>query len=133
MNFEVFKNRGYTGLAKLDSGGQGNVRKTVKNGVFYAIKVMHLDKKPDGSCKMDNDLKRELEIVSKLRHPNCIRVHELLRTSSKVYIVMDYAPNGNIGSVVRANGPLCEWNAKVWWCPVARAVRYLHNNRVAHR
>ena len=42
-------------------------------------------------------------------------------------------PNGTIGSVVRKNGPLCEWNTKLWFCPIASALKYLHDHKIAHR
>ncbi|KAI2805296.1 hypothetical protein RDWZM_008611 [Blomia tropicalis] len=128
---DIFMSRGYIGFEKLDAGGQANVYKTSKNGQDYAIKVVHVEdpKNP----KLDDDLKRELQIVRNLRHPNCIYVEELFRTRNKIYIVMHFMPNGNIGNVVRRNGPLCEWNAKLWYCPIARAIKYLHEHKIAHR
>ena len=46
---------------------------------------------------------------------------------------MDFMPNGTIGSYVRKNDGIDEWNAKCWFCPIARAVRYLHASNVSHR
>ncbi|KAI2805308.1 hypothetical protein RDWZM_008613 [Blomia tropicalis] len=128
---DVFLKRGYTSFHKLDAGGQANVYHTTKDGQDYAIKVVHVEdpKNP----KLDDDLKRELQIVRNLRHPNCIHVEELFRTRNKIYIVMHFMPNGNIGNVVRKKGPLCEWNVKLWFCPIGRAMKYLHEHKIAHR
>lgn len=128
---DALSHRGYSGFQRIDSGGQANVYKSVKNGRDYAIKVVHIE--DPNSQKLDDDLKRELQIVNNLKHPNCIHIEELFRTRTKIYIIMDFAPNGNIGNVVRKNGPLCEWNAKAWFCPVARALKYLHEHKIVHR
>ncbi|XP_017494670.1 PREDICTED: CBL-interacting serine/threonine-protein kinase 11-like [Rhagoletis zephyria] len=91
--------RGYEQFVKIDAGGQANVYRTVKNGVVYAIKVVRVE---NPLCpKLDDDLKRELTIVRNLKHPNCIKIEELFRTRSKIYIIMEFMPNGTIGSLVR--------------------------------
>ena len=46
---------------------------------------------------------------------------------------MDFMPNGNVGTVVRKNGPLCEWNLKIWFPAICKAIAYLHKNSIAHR
>ncbi|XP_054155551.1 testis-specific serine/threonine-protein kinase 1-like [Oppia nitens] len=129
---KVLSKRGYKNFAKLDSGGQGNVYKTSKNDIQYACKVIKVDNQTkDG--KMDDDSKREISILKNLKHCNCITIVDLFRTKHKVYIMMDFMPNGTIGSYVRHNDGISEWQAKCWFCPIARAVRYLHQHRVAHR
>lgn len=128
---DVIMKRGYSSFQRIDSGGQANVYKSSKNNKVFAIKVVHVEN--PNSKKLDDDLKRELQIVRNLKHPNCIHVEELFRTRNKIYIIMDFMPNGTIGSVVRKDGPLCEWNTKVWFCPIGRAIKYLHEHKIAHR
>ena len=127
---DVLKSRGYQTFERLDQGGQANVYKTSKNGEIYAIKVVKVDN-PD--AQLDDDLKRELQIVRNLKHPNCIQVEEIFRTKNKIYIIMDFMPNGTIGDMSRKHGPFCEWNTKLWFCPIARAIMYLHEHKIAHR
>lgn len=127
---EVLSRRGYESFVKLDSGGQANVYKTLKQDKMYAIKVV---KTGNDTGKLDEDLKREITIISNLKHPNCIRVFDLFRTKHKIYMVMDFMPNGTVGSYVRRHDGINEWNAKGWFCPIARAIRYLHDACVAHR
>ena len=128
---DIFLKRGYSGFQKLDAGGQGNVYRTMKDGKEFAIKVVHVEE--PNSNKLDDDLKRELQIVRNLKHPNCIQVEELFRTKGKIYIVMEFMPNGTIGTEIRHNGPVCQWKARWWFCPIARAIKYLHEHKIAHR
>src|SRR3978361_349744 len=90
---DILRKRGYQNLIPLDSGGQGNVYKTVKNKITYAVKVVHVD---DLDKSLDEDLQRELTIIKNVKHPNCIRVEDTFRTKHKVYIVMDFMPNKSI-------------------------------------
>lgn len=129
---EELMKRGYEKFIKIDAGGQANVYRTVKNGAVYAMKVVRVEN--PNAPKLDDDIRRELTIVRNLKHPNCIKIEELFRTRGKIYIIMEFMPNGTIGSLVRKNpSGLCEWNAKVWFCPIALAIRYLHKHNIAHR
>jgi len=142
---EILLSRGYTEFVRLDAGGQGNVYRTMKGGKLYAVKVVRIEHSRSQSSPsiksqaqpqaptVEVDLRRELEITPQLRHPNCIRVLEMFRTRTNVYIVMDFLPCGTIGSKVRKEGPLCEWNVKVWFPGIVHAVLYLHNHQIAHR
>ena len=78
---DILLTRGYTTFVRVDSGGQGNVYRTIKNDKLFAIKVVPIDKRRDGTpAPLEDDLKRELTITRGLRHPNCIRVEEIFRT-----------------------------------------------------
>lgn len=84
---EALIKRGYQEFTRIDSGGQANVYRTTKNGRLFAIKVVAVEEK---AGNLEDDLKRELTITRSLRHPNCIRVEELFRSRTRVYIVMDF-------------------------------------------
>lgn len=58
--------------------------KALKDGKACAIKVTEV-KKVDDDGKLDRDLRREVEITSRLSHPNCMAIWEIFRTKSKVY------------------------------------------------
>lgn len=83
---------GHRIIRKLGEGGFGVVYKTDKNGKKYALKFIKENK-----SKLVNELKREYRLVSGLRHPNVLKVHEFDSASSfkgrfepSPFIVMDY-------------------------------------------
>ncbi|KAH9398129.1 hypothetical protein TYRP_019135 [Tyrophagus putrescentiae] len=128
---DVIIKRGYTGFERVGAGGQANVYRTMKDGKEYAIKVVPVQ--PEDQAKLDEDLRRELSILGGIKHPNCMKVVDLFRSKSRVYISMPFMANGTVGTVVNKHGPLSEWNCKVWFPAMARAVKYLHERSIAHR
>ena len=96
---EVLEKRGYYGFVKIDAGGQATVYKTNLGDMGIAIKVVHVEN-PD-STRLEDDLRRELMIGRNVKHPNLIQVLDLFRSRNKLYIVMPFADNGTIGSLIR--------------------------------
>ena len=125
--------RGYIGFTPIEIGSRGSVYQTSKDGHLLAVKVFHISAVTEVALAA---LVRELSILQSVRHPNCQRVVESMRTTkcSKVYIVMEpfLSPGATMHSVVTNFGPLCEWNVKTWFPPIALAIRYLHHSKIAH-
>ena len=131
QNRNFLERYGFSDFRVLDSGGQGTVWFAKRNNEPVAIKVIRVEF-PE-KMKVGEDLQREMSIQAKLDHPHIIKIQNLMRSKTKVYIVMEYAPNGTVGSVVRKKGPINEFHARDWFHPVARAMRYLHRHRITHR
>lgn len=132
---DYLKQRGYEIVQKIDSGGQGTVYQARKEERgLVALKVIKIKRKhKHKGDDLQLDLQRELTIISKIRHPNIIEIYEILRTKHKVYIFMEYAECGTLGSLVRKNGPLPEDVCKSYFRPIVSALLYLHENSIAHR
>lgn len=46
------------------------------------------------------DLERECDILSKLSHPNIIKLHTALKTKNNMYLITDYCEEGDLTSFV---------------------------------
>jgi serine/threonine protein kinase len=95
----------YTIIANLGQGAYGKVKLGVdaSTGQNVAIKIIdkkHLKKKIGGLGAKDQDaaLKREIAIMKKVRHRNCVSLYEVIDdpASNKLYLIMDYVPNGPV-------------------------------------
>ncbi|KPA86196.1 putative protein kinase [Leptomonas pyrrhocoris] len=95
----------YTIIANLGQGSYGKVKLGVdaSSGQNVAIKIIdkkHLKKKIGGLGATDQDaaLKREIAIMKKVRHRNCVSLYEVIDdpASNKLYLIMDYVPNGPV-------------------------------------
>ncbi|CAA0835877.1 CBL-interacting serine/threonine-protein kinase 14 [Striga hermonthica] len=81
---------------------------------------------------VDLDVKREVSIMRRLRHPHIVRLHEVLATRTKVYLVMDLAKGGELFAKV-ARGRFSEDLSRNYFRQLISAVAHCHSRGVFHR
>ncbi|KAF7816217.1 CBL-interacting serine/threonine-protein kinase 11 [Senna tora] len=104
--------------------------RNVQNGQSVAVKVIN-KKKITGSGLMSN-IKREITIMSRLRHPNIVKLHEVLATKTKIYFVMEFVKGGELFSKI-SKGRFSEDLARKYFQQLISAVGYCHSHGVFHR
>ena len=83
-------------LKQIGSGSFGNVylAEHIKTHVKYAIKI--IDKKNKANLDGKPYFRREIEIMYKINHPNCVRLFGNFEDENFCYFIMEYVPNGNL-------------------------------------
>lgn len=76
---------------------------------------------------------REISILKSLRHPHITRLYEVMESQSMIYLVTEYAPNGEIFDHLVANGRMKEPEAARVFTQLVSAVHYCHLRGVVHR
>lgn len=104
--------------------------RNVENGQSVAIKVIN-KKKITGSGLMSN-IKREITIMSRLQHPNIVKLHEVLATKTKIYFVMEFVKGGELFAKV-SKGRFSEDLSRKYFHQLISAVGYCHSRGVFHR
>jgi eukaryotic-like serine/threonine-protein kinase len=125
-------------IRKLGSGGFGRVwlAHDVQLGHPVALKAAHT---PD--AETEERLRREARALAAVRHPNCVRIHDLLPATSDpgldeldgMVIVMEYVEGQSLGDLVRSRGLLDDLAAAHVWAGVAGALESAHAHGVMHR
>eukprot|EP00966_Prymnesium_polylepis_P226217 5232843-Prymnesium_polylepis.1 len=79
----------------LGEGAFGKVRlaSSSRTGHKVAVKVIKRRRLNERAVLL---LKREVKHQEKLRHPNIVRLHTLIMTPSKYYLVMEYLRGGDL-------------------------------------
>lgn len=129
----VFERKGYRVTDKISEGAFGKVYKAklISSGELSAVKVMDLDKMDKKVA--EEFLPRELQIVAQLKHPSILNVYDIFKSAGKIYIFMDFAPNGCLTDRCKID-PIQENIAKIWFRQVVEAVHYMHvQMRICHR
>ncbi|KAI4297573.1 hypothetical protein L6164_037458 [Bauhinia variegata] len=130
---------GKTRVGKYELGrtiGEGNFAK-VKFAVntvtqeHVAIKI--LDKEKILRHKMIGQIKREISTMKLIRHPNVIRLYEVMASKTKIYIIMEYVMGGELFDKIASNGRLKEDEARKYFQQLICAVDYCHSRGVFHR
>ncbi|XP_020227350.1 CBL-interacting serine/threonine-protein kinase 21 isoform X3 [Cajanus cajan] len=112
-------------FSKVKLGVNGN------NGQKVAIKV--IDKHMILENNLKNQVKREIRTMKLLHHPNIVRIHEVIGTKTKIYIVMEYVSGGQLLDKMSYGEKLNECEARKLFQQLIDALDYCHNKGVYHR
>ncbi|CAG2171420.1 unnamed protein product [Oppiella nova] len=137
----------YTTQLDIDSGAFASVEKAVviNTKVVIAVKKIEIPREVDDPKtrnkrkSITTDIKNELFILQKIRHPHVIKLiqHFIIndRQTNKtiIYILMQFAPGGTLSSHCNANGPFDERMCQQWFAQMLSALSFMHSKKMAHR
>ncbi|MEN2498215.1 MAG: hypothetical protein MHMPM18_002522 [Marteilia pararefringens] len=138
---------GYYDIGKMiGRGGFGAVflsrpAKSISKSRF-AIKVYDIQE--ICKVKMQKQVLREIEVMrylSQSTHPTTngdsmpfiLKLFDFFYTKSYIYLVMEFAKNGDLFSMLSKSGRFSEQKAATYIYQVASAVNYCHENDIIHR
>lgn len=67
-----------------------------------------LYKKQLKEAKVEHQLKREIAIQSHLRHPNILRMYGFFWDDERIYLILEYAPGGELYKSLKKHGRFSE-------------------------
>ncbi|KAJ8533145.1 hypothetical protein K7X08_016034 [Anisodus acutangulus] len=116
----------------LGCGSFGKVyhARDLRTGQSVAIKVV--SKQKILKVGLSTHVKREICIMRRLRHPNIVRLHEILATKKKIYFVLEFAKGGELFAKL-AKGRFSEDLSRRYFQQLISAVGYCHTRGVYHR
>ncbi|XP_062091310.1 CBL-interacting serine/threonine-protein kinase 9 [Humulus lupulus] len=117
----------------LGEGSFGKVKfaKNVENGDFVAIKI--LDRDQILRHKMVEQIKREISTMKLIKHPNVLKLFEVMASKTKIYIVLEFVDGGELFDKIAKHGRLKEEEARTYFQQLINAVDYCHSRGVFHR
>ncbi|KZV57973.1 CBL-interacting serine/threonine-protein kinase 1-like [Dorcoceras hygrometricum] len=126
-------------LGKYEFGrtlGEGNFGKVkfarhVESDRPFAIKV--LEKNTILDLKLTHQIKREIGTLKLLKHPNVVRLYEVLASKTKIYMVLEYVNGGELFDRIASKGKLPEAQGRKLFQQLIDGVSYCHNRGVFHR
>ncbi|XP_045770774.1 serine/threonine-protein kinase par-1-like [Maniola jurtina] len=124
--------------------GNYELEKTIGTGNFAVVKLAtHVITKSKVAIKIidksrldEDNLKktfREIAIMKRLRHPHIVRLYQVMESSHTLYLVTEYAPNGEIFDHLVSAGRMPEAEAARAFAQMVAAVGYCHASGVVHR
>lgn len=123
----------YEVLSELGSGTFGTVLKVadVRTGDVAAMKC--ISKSKIQRNKMGDQVKKEINTMKVLRHPNIIQIRDVLMDKTHLYITMDYVSGGELYSKIAERGVMPEGVARRYFRQVMEGVKYCHELNICHR
>ena len=102
----------------------------IKTGMNVAAKI--LDKETINE-KESSRIISEISILKKLKHPNIIRLYDVITTNKYIYLIMEYIGGNDLFHYVLEQKRLTEIQAKKLFRQLISCIEYLNSLGIAHR
>ncbi|WCJ35656.1 CBL-interacting protein kinase 8 [Euphorbia peplus] len=125
--------------------GKYEIGRTIGEGTFAKVKFAQntetgesvamkvLDRTTIIKHKMVDQIKREISIMKMVRHPYVVRLHEVLASRTKIYIILEFITGGELFDKIVHHGRLSESEARRYFQQLIDGVDYCHSKGVYHR
>ena len=102
-----------------------------KTQAVVALKVIF--KKQVEKHNVLKQLREEVEIQSRLKHPRVLGLYGYFHDDKRVYLVTELAPNGELFKQLQKEKRFDEPRVAAWVAQLAEALTYLHRHHIIHR
>ncbi|KAG0429974.1 hypothetical protein HPB47_023112 [Ixodes persulcatus] len=121
-----------------------DIERTIGKGNFAVVKLARhritktevaikiIDKTQLDPANLDK-VYREVHIMKMLSHPHIVKLYQVMETKNMLYLVSEYASQGEVFDFISRHGRMPEAMARRKFWQVLSAVEYCHSNRVVHR
>ncbi|NXQ64609.1 AURKA kinase, partial [Anthoscopus minutus] len=125
----------------LGKGKFGNVYLAREKQSKFILALKVLFKTQLEEAGVEHQLRREVEIQSHLRHPNILRLYGYFHDVTRVYLILEHAPRGEVYRELQRLTKFDEQRTATVDCSfctqyiteLADALSYCHSKRVIHR
>jgi serine/threonine protein kinase len=125
----------YVVLDVIGRGGNGIVFKaqhSLMGNRLVALKTLDSRDLHRGDDALPR-FRREIDIVTRLDHPNVVRALDVVDARNQLYLVLEYIEGRDLASLVKERGPLPIPEGVDYAVQAARGLAYAHRNGVVHR
>jgi 5'-AMP-activated protein kinase catalytic alpha subunit len=92
----------------------------ILTGVTVAVKILNRGKVK--ALKMDNKIRREIQILQLFRHPHIIRMYDVIETSTDVFMFLEFVSGGELFDLIVQKGKLEEPEARKYFQQVISGI-----------
>nr|AIZ68216.1 CBL-interacting protein kinase 32 isoform X3 [Albuca bracteata] len=125
--------------------GKYELGRTIGEGTFAKVKfarnteteeavaIKILDKEKVLKHKLVEQIKREIATMKLIKHPNVVRLYEVMGSKTKIFIVLEFVTGGELFDKIVNDGRMRESEARKYFHQLINAVDYCHSRGVYHR
>ncbi|XP_010864218.2 aurora kinase B [Esox lucius] len=117
----------------LGKGKFGNVYLARDKKLEYIVALKVLFKSQMEKEGVEHQLRREIEIQSHLRHPNILRFYNYFHDRTRVFLILEYAPRGEMYKELQKCGRFDDQRTATYMEELSDALQYCHERKVIHR
>ncbi|CAD8050287.1 unnamed protein product [Paramecium sonneborni] len=116
--------------------GQGTFSKVcqaINQVIGHEAAVKVLEKKCINQEGDIERVKREIQILKLLHHPQIVKLYEVIETENHIYLFMEYANGGELFDYIDRVKQVTESEACKFFHQIISGLEYMHNQKVIHR
>ncbi|XP_005101959.1 aurora kinase C [Aplysia californica] len=117
----------------LGKGKFGNVYLAREKRSKYIVALKLMFKSQLVKAGVEHQLRREIEIQTHLRHPNILKLFGYFHDESRVYLILEYAPKGELYKDLQRQKRFDDARSSKYIAQLADALIYCHAKKVIHR
>ncbi|XP_032074503.1 aurora kinase C-like [Thamnophis elegans] len=102
-----------------------------KTHFILALKVIF--KSVLEKVQLEHQLRREIEILSHLRHPNILRMYNYFHDQKRIFLMLEYAPGGELYKELQKCRQFDDNRTATYIEEISDALMYCHARKVIHR
>lgn len=132
---QIFEGR-YQIIQEIGRGGFGVVFKALQPSMdrHVALKVLSVSSGQEAERTARERFLREVRIISKLRHPNTVTIHDFGETSQgMVYMVLEFVGGLTLKNALKQAGVFDEQRAIHVGIQIAKSLSEAHRHKIIHR
>ncbi|KAI9758003.1 MAG: hypothetical protein M4579_003239 [Chaenotheca gracillima] len=99
-------------------------------GNVFALKIV---RRVHPLTKMMEKFKTELQIHSKMRHPNIVEFYRAFTHGESTHVVLGLCPNGSLMEMVKKRKFLTAPEVRRYIIQICGAIKYMHHRNIIHR
>lgn len=127
---------GYSLDKQIGEGAFSKVYKASKDGKEYCVKV--IDKKEIRKQRVEKYVKGEIEVLSRIKHPNILKYYDSGGDKINYYLVTELFNGGDLAkyledALTNTDRPFSENLVQHIMRQITPALSYLHSNCILHR
>ena len=120
-------------IFRLGRGSFGEVYlvEKIPEGTYFAMKILH--KRKIMGQNLVRYARTERDVLSYFNHPFIVSIAYAFQTPEKLYMILEYCPGGDLGSVLKREKKLTEDRAKLYLAEIVLALEELHKKDIIFR
>lgn len=117
----------------LGEGEFGKVKEGfhTQDGHIVAVKLIRKDS-VDTTSRL-NKIEREISVLRVLKHPNIVKLYDVIETEKYIGIILECAEGGEVFELIIKHRQLREDVARTLFAQLVSGVNYMHKKNIVHR
>ena len=116
----------------IGKGSYASVQTAIHKKLKKKVAIKIISKTSKNYPKNKEAFKNEIIIFRKLLHENLIQLYEIFEDEKNLYLIMEFAKDGDFLDILLIKKKLSEREALFYFRQIINGIQYLHFNGIAH-